>query len=166
MLCDRDTDKCFDTDITEYLDKYHKKRINKYRAKLINKHKNKRINKYKTKYIKKYILQPLPQVQPSHHSHAIVTLPRHRLHTAPTPPPHCSNQLSRHPDAAPLQPPCNLHDAPTSPQRCSSCCNAAPRSLHTTATLTQPSRCPHVVPAPLHAALTQLSSRLNASFMV
>ena len=35
MLCDRDTNKCFDKDITEYLDKYHNKRINKYKDKLI-----------------------------------------------------------------------------------------------------------------------------------
>ena len=62
--------------------------INKYKAKLINKHENKRIDKYKTKYIKKYILQPLPQVQPLHPSHAILALPQHRIHAAPTPPPH------------------------------------------------------------------------------
>ena len=72
-------------------DKYHNKRINKYKAKLINKHENKRINKYKTKYIKKYILQPLPQVQPLHHSHAILALPQHCLHASCTPPPHRSN---------------------------------------------------------------------------
>ena len=114
MLCDRDTNKRFDKDITKYLDKYHNKRIIKYKDKLINKHENKRIDKYKTKYIKKYILQPLPQMQPSHHSHAIIALPRHR---PATPPPHRSNPLSRHPHAAPLQPQCRLHAAPTSPPR-------------------------------------------------
>ena len=56
MLFDRDTNKCFNKDITQYLAKYHNKQINKYKAKLINKHKNKHIDKYKTKY-----LQPLPQ---------------------------------------------------------------------------------------------------------
>ena len=70
MLCDRDISKCFHKDITEYLDKYHNKHINTYKDKLIYKHENKRIDKYKTKYIKKYILQPLPLVQPSHHSHS------------------------------------------------------------------------------------------------
>ena len=59
-----DTNKCFDKDITGYLDNYQKKRINKYKAKFIIKHENKRIDKYNTKYIKKYILQPLPQLQP------------------------------------------------------------------------------------------------------
>ena len=86
MLFDSDTNKCFDKDITKYLDKYHNKRIYKYKAKLINKHENKRIDKYKTKYIR----QPLPQVQPLHYSHAILALPQHRLHAAPTQPPHCS----------------------------------------------------------------------------
>ena len=41
----------------------------------------------KPKYIKKYILQQLPQVQPLHHSHAILTRP----HAAPIPPPHSSH---------------------------------------------------------------------------
>ena len=117
ILFNRDINKCFDKDIAEHLDKYNNKRIitSKYKAKLIKKHENKRIDKYKTKYIKQYILQPLPQVQPSHHSHAIVTPPRHR--TAPTPAPHRSNPLSRHPHAAPLQPRCHLHAAPTLPPR-------------------------------------------------
>ena len=75
ILFDRDTNKCFDKDITKYLDKYHNKSINKYKAKIINKHENKSIHKYNTKYIKKCILQPLPQVQPWHHSHAILALP-------------------------------------------------------------------------------------------
>ena len=56
MLFNRDTSKCFDKDITEYLDKHHNKCIYKYKTKLINKHENKCIDKYKTKYIKKYIL--------------------------------------------------------------------------------------------------------------
>ena len=46
-MFDRDTNKSFDKDITEYLAKYHNKSINKYKAKLINnndnKHENKRI---------------------------------------------------------------------------------------------------------------------------
>ena len=97
ILFDKDTNKCFDKDITKYLDKYHNKRIYKYKAKLINKHENKRIDKYKTKYIKKYILQPLPQAQPLHQSHAIVTLPRHSLHAAPMPPhPTALTPHSRH----------------------------------------------------------------------
>ena len=66
ILFDRDTNKCFDKDITKDLDKNHNKSINTCKAKLINKHKNKSIDKYKTKYINKYIIQPLPQVQPSH----------------------------------------------------------------------------------------------------
>ena len=69
--------------MTEYLDKYYTKRIIRYKARLINKHENNRIDNYKTKYIKKYILQLLPQVQPLHHSHAILAETR----TAPTPPP-------------------------------------------------------------------------------
>ena len=85
-LCNRDTTKCLCKDITKYLDKYHNKCINKYKDKLINKHKNKLIDKYKTKYFKKFILQPFPQVQPSHHSHAIVTLPQHRPHTSDSAP--------------------------------------------------------------------------------
>ena len=83
-----------------------------------------RIDKFETKYIKKYILQPLPQVQPSHHSHAIITLPRHRPHTAPTQPPHCSNaaptlqQLALTPPARrSLAAPCRLHAATTTPPR-------------------------------------------------
>ena len=72
--------------VPQYLDKYHNKRIDKCKAKLINNHENQRIDKYKNKYIKKYILQPLPQVQPLHHSHAILALPQHRIHPAPTPP--------------------------------------------------------------------------------
>ena len=91
ILFDRDTNKCFDKYITEYVDKYHNKRIYKYRAKLINKHENKCIDQYKTKYIKKYILQSLPQVQPLHHSHTILALPQHCIHAAPTQPPHLSN---------------------------------------------------------------------------
>ena len=51
------SNKCFNKDVTEYLDKYHNQSINKYKAKLINKHENKRIDKYKNNYIKKYILQ-------------------------------------------------------------------------------------------------------------
>ena len=56
MLCDRDTNKCFDKDITKYLDKNHNKCFYldknhniKYKDKLINKHENKRIDKHKTK---------------------------------------------------------------------------------------------------------------------
>ena len=111
MLCDRDISKCFDKDITEYLDKYHNERNNKYKDKLIYKHENKRIDKYKTKYIKKYILQPLPQVQPSHHSHSsnaaptpqqpALTPPARSSLAAPMPPPSRSSftQLSRHSQA-------------------------------------------------------------------
>ena len=37
MWPERDTNKCFDKDITEYLDKYQNKCINKYKNKLNNK---------------------------------------------------------------------------------------------------------------------------------
>ena len=47
MLLDRDTDKCYDKDIIEYLVKFQNKLINKYKDKLINKHKNKLIYKNK-----------------------------------------------------------------------------------------------------------------------
>ena len=49
-----------------------------------------------------------------------LTLPRHRLHTAPTLSslsPHRNNPLSRHPHAAALQTQCRLHAATTSPPR-------------------------------------------------
>ena len=148
MLFNRDTNKGLDTDITEFRDRYHNKHINKYKTKLINKHENKRIDKYKTKSLSKSRLRSksftLPQVQPSHHSYAIVTLPQHRLHTAPTAAPHSRNPLSRHPHAASLQPPCRLHTAPTQ------CCNATPTpSLHrSNAAATQPQRSPHAALTP------------------
>ena len=118
----------------------------------------------KIKYIKKYILQPLPQVQPSHHSRAIVTLPQHSLHTlqAPTPAPHRSSLLSRRPHAAPTSPPRRpsaakmqplhrLHTAATPPHNCRN------------APLTPPSCRPHAAPTPLNAALTPLSHSSNAA---
>ena len=48
LLLDRHTSKCFNKDITEYLDcldKYQKKCINKYKNKLIDKHRKRKINK-------------------------------------------------------------------------------------------------------------------------
>ena len=151
--------------MTEYLDKYYTKRINRYKARLINKHENNRIDNYKTKYIKKYILQLLPQVQPLHHSHAILALPQHRLHAASTPP----HTVATRANAAltplprsPVPPSRRSHAAPTPPQRC---CNAAPTpSPHRhTAAATSPQRHLHAAARSPHTALTlrcmQLSRR-------
>ena len=161
MLLDRDTNKCFDKDITEYLDKYQNKHINKYKDKLINL--NKHENSTKTRYFKKYILQPLPQVQPSHHSHAILTLPQHRLHAAPTPPPHHSNLRSRSAHTAPTQPPRSLHAAPTPPLRSpSAAATPPPRRLHTTATPTQRHRKRAAALTQSPPRCTQLSRRSYA----
>ena len=124
MLCDRDISKCFDKDITEYLDKYHNERINKYKDKLIYKHENKRIDKYKTKYIKKYILQPLPQVQPSHHSHS--------SNAAPTPQQPALTPPARRSLAAPMPPSRRSLVAPTPLSRRPRGPSPAARSSHAT----------------------------------
>ena len=70
LLLDRHTSKCFNKDITEYLDcldKYQNKCINKYKTKLIDKHKNKRMGKYKNQLHQEVNLSPIPSgalVQP------------------------------------------------------------------------------------------------------
>ena len=164
MLCDRDISKCFDKDITEYLDKYHNKRIDKYKDKLIYKHEHKRIDKYKTKIIKKYILQPLPQVQPSNHSHS--------SNAAPTPQQPALTPPARRSLAAPMPPSRRSLVAPTPLSRRPRGPSPAARSSHATlklaerlpsftlprsllahrrnaaakATLTLPSRRPHACP--------------------
>ena len=56
----RHTNKCYDKDITEYLDKYQN---NKSKISLSTSVKTKPLTSTKTKYIKKYILLMLPQVQ-------------------------------------------------------------------------------------------------------
>ena len=108
-------------------------------------------------------------MQPSYHSHAIVTLPQHRLDAAPTPPRHHTNQLSCHP-----HPLCSLHAAPTSPpRRPSAAATPPPRRLHAAATPQQkPPQChPHSIFMPplrrpaarsSHAALTPAESFLHA----
>ena len=159
MLCDRDISKCFDKDITEYLDKYHNERINKYKDKLIYKHENKRIDKYKTKYIP----QPLPQVQPSHHSHSSNAAPTPQQ-PALTPPARSSLAAPMPPSRSSLVAPTPLSRRPRGPSPAARSSHAtlklAERLLNAARTLlahrrnvaaTPPSRCPHaaLTPRPL-----------------
>ena len=80
------------------------------------------------------MLQPLPQVLPSCHSHAFYTLPAYLLHTAPTLPPFHSMQLSS-----------SLHAvgaAPTPPPRLPrAAATQSPR--HTYTSVTPQQRSPH-----------------------
>ena len=111
-------------------------------------------------------------MQPSYHSHAIVTLPQHRLDAAPTPPRHHTNQLSCHPHAAPMQPFAAFTPLPRRPHAAQALLQPHPHAVSTppqhrsksrrNATLTQ-SSCP-LYAAPLHAALTPPSLWLKASF--
>ena len=136
-----------------------------------------------TKHIKKYFPRPLPQAQPSHHSHAILMQQgQHRLLAAPTLHPHNSSPRSHRAHAAPTQPPMppsrRSHTAPTSPSFAAA---LPPRRLHTA---TPPQRHPHaaarsphsdgptarsshaaLTPAEffLHATRTLLSHRCNAT---
>ena len=165
ILFNRDTNKCFDKDITKYLYnlqyKYHNKHINKYKTKLINKHEKQaqNLDKYKTKYIKKYILQPLPQVQPLHHSRTDPTLPPRSSHAAPTQQQPALTQPPRPHHAAP----CHLHAAPAPlPRRPSAAATQRPRRLHTATT--QQQRCCNVIFMPLHAALALPSRPTARSF--
>ena len=142
MLLSRDTNKCYDKEITGYCTlastKTWNKLVNKYKDKLINKHENKRIDKYKNQVHQQVhpstvtsgaALAPLPQ-----HPHAVLQ----RLHT------------SSHAALTPL---------PRRPQRC---CNAAstphPHRRHVTEM--PPSRRSRSY----RAALTPLPRRPNASF--
>ena len=72
-MFDRDTNKSFDKDITDYLGKYHctttRASISTKPSSSTSTNTSASWQKYKTKYIKKYVLQPLPQAQPLHHSH-------------------------------------------------------------------------------------------------
>ena len=160
MLCDRDISKCFDKDITEYLDKYHNERINKYKDKLIYKHENKRIDKYKTKYIP----QPLPQVQPSYHSHSSNAAPTPQQ-PALTPPARSSLAAPMPPSRSSLVAPTPLSRRPRGPSPAARSSHAtlklAERLLNAARTLlahrrnvaaTPPSRCPHAALTPARPA--------------
>ena len=114
-------------------------------------------------------------MQPSHHSHSSTA--------APTPQQPALTPPARLSLAAPVPPPRRSNVVPTPPSRRPRGPSPVARSSHATlkpaerllyaartllahrrkTAATPPSRHPHAAPAPLNAALTPLSSRLNAS---
>ena len=141
MLFDRGTNKCFDKDIAEYLDKYHNKRIHAAPTQLPHSS-NQRLRR------------------PHASSHAPTTTPPPcHLHASPTP----SRRL---PSAAATQHPHRLHTATTPQQRSR---NVIFTLLH--AALTPSSRpaarSSHAALTPaehiLHAACTPLAHRRKAA---